>query len=73
MMKKIMMILVLTNIIVSRPPEHRPTGTPTARANYQTEEVVVHTGTKNAEEVNIVIVEALGLAKPKKSILLSRY
>ena len=66
MMKKIMMILALTNVIVSRLPEHRVTGTPTARANYQTEEVVVHTGTKNAEEVNIVIVGALGLAKTKK-------
>ena len=34
MMKKIMMILVATNIVASRPPERRPTGTPTARANY---------------------------------------
>ena len=55
-----------TNSIASGPPECRLTGTPTARANYQTEEVVVHTGTKNAEEVNIVIVGALGLAKTKK-------
>ena len=33
MMKKIMMILVATNIVASRPPERQPTGTPTARAN----------------------------------------
>ena len=30
MMKKIMMILVATNIVASRPPERRLTGTPTA-------------------------------------------
>ena len=33
MLKKIMMILVATNVVASRPAEHRPTGTPTARAN----------------------------------------
>ena len=33
MMKKIMMILVATNVVASQPPECRLTGTPTARAN----------------------------------------
>ena len=32
MMKKIIMILVASNVVASRPPEHRPTGTPHARA-----------------------------------------
>ena len=32
MLKKIMMFLVATNIVASRPPEHRPTGMPTACA-----------------------------------------
>ena len=32
-MEKIMFI-VATNVIASRPPERRPTGTPHARANY---------------------------------------
>ena len=31
--KKIMTFIVATNVIASRPPEHRPTGTPNARAN----------------------------------------
>ena len=31
MLKKIMMILVATNVVVRRPPERRLTGTPTAR------------------------------------------
>ena len=30
--KKIMLFLVATNIVASRPPERRPTGTPQARA-----------------------------------------
>ena len=30
--KKIMTFLVATNVVASRPPERRPTGTPTARA-----------------------------------------
>ena len=34
MMKKIMMFLVATYVIASRPPDCRPTGTPTACANY---------------------------------------
>ena len=34
MMKKIMMILVDTNIVASRPTEHRPTGMPTACAFF---------------------------------------
>ena len=33
MLKKIMMFIVATNVVASRPPEHRPTGTPHARAN----------------------------------------
>ena len=33
MMKKIMMILLATNVVASRPPERLPTETPTARAN----------------------------------------
>ena len=33
MLKKIIMFIVATNVIASRPPEHRPTGTPTAHAN----------------------------------------
>ena len=33
--KKIMSFLVGANIVASRPPEHRPTGTPHARANFQ--------------------------------------
>ena len=32
--KKIMTFIVATNVIASRPPERRPTGTPHARANY---------------------------------------
>ena len=32
MLKKLMMFIVATNIIASRPPERRPTGTPHARA-----------------------------------------
>ena len=32
--KKIMLFLVATNVIASRLPEHRPTGTPHARANW---------------------------------------
>ena len=32
--KKIMMFIVATNVVASRPPERRPTGTPHARANY---------------------------------------
>ena len=31
--KKIMMKIVATNVVASRPPERRPTATPTARAN----------------------------------------
>ena len=31
--KKIMTFMVATNVIASRPPERRPTGTPHARAN----------------------------------------
>ena len=30
--KKIMMKIVATNVVARRPPERRPTGTPTARA-----------------------------------------
>ena len=33
--KKIMTFIVATNVIASRPPERRPTGTPTARVNCQ--------------------------------------
>ena len=29
-----MTFIVATNVIASRPPERRPTGTPNARANY---------------------------------------
>ena len=31
--EKIMTFIVATNVIASRPPERRPTGTPNARAN----------------------------------------
>ena len=31
--KKMKTILVATNVVASRPPERRPTATPTARAN----------------------------------------
>ena len=31
--KKIMAEIVATNVVASRPPERRPTATPTARAN----------------------------------------
>ena len=31
--EKIMTFIVATNVVASRPPEHRPTGTPHARAN----------------------------------------
>ena len=31
--KKIITFLVATNVVASQPPERRPTGTPTARAN----------------------------------------
>ena len=31
--RKLMMFIVATNVIASRPPERRPTGTPHARAN----------------------------------------
>ena len=33
--KKIKTFLVATNIVASRPPERRPTATPTARANWK--------------------------------------
>ena len=33
---KIMTFIVATDVVVSRPPERRPTGTPTARANFPT-------------------------------------
>ena len=33
MLKKIMMFLLATNVVASRPPKRRPTGTPHARAN----------------------------------------
>ena len=32
--EKIMLFLVATNVVASRPAERRPTGTPHARANY---------------------------------------
>ena len=35
-MKKIMPFIVATNVVASRPPERRPTGTPHARANLKT-------------------------------------
>ena len=35
-----MKFLVATNIVASRPPKRRPTGTPTARANLLTMEAV---------------------------------
>ena len=34
MKKKIKTFLVATNVVASRPPERRPTATPTARANF---------------------------------------
>ena len=33
--EKIMTFIVATNVIASRPPERRSTGTPHARANYK--------------------------------------
>ena len=33
--KKIMTFIVATNVVASRPPERRPTGTPHARAKIQ--------------------------------------
>ena len=33
--KKIKTFLVATNVVASRPPERRPTGTATARANFE--------------------------------------
>ena len=33
--KKIKKFLVATNVVASQPPEHRPTGTPCARANFR--------------------------------------
>ena len=35
--KKIMAFIVATNVVASRPPERRPTGTPLAHANYKGE------------------------------------
>ena len=32
---KIMAFIVATNVVASRPPERRPTGTPTARAKMK--------------------------------------
>ena len=32
--EKIMLFIVATNVVASRPPERRLTATPTARANY---------------------------------------
>ena len=32
--EKIMTFIVATNVVASRPPERRPTGTPHAPANY---------------------------------------
>ena len=31
--QKKMLFIVATNVVASRPPEHRPTGTPTARCS----------------------------------------
>ena len=44
--KKIMTFIVATNVIASRPPERRPTGTPHARANMSKSdrEIVVELG-----------------------------
>ena len=33
--KIIIMFIVATNVVASRPPEHRPTGTPQARDNLR--------------------------------------
>ena len=40
--KKIMMKIVPTNVVASRPPERRPTATPTALANSDDNCKVVH-------------------------------
>ena len=42
MMKKIMMFLVATNVVASRLPESRPTGTPTARAKNEDKSNMEH-------------------------------
>ena len=34
MLKKILMFLLATNVVACRPTKHRPTGMPTACANY---------------------------------------
>ena len=39
MLKKIMMILVATNVVASRPPDRRPTETPTACAKSREKEL----------------------------------
>ena len=39
--KKIMMKIVATNVVASQPPERRPTATPTARANFESQKMLV--------------------------------
>ena len=51
---KIKMFLVATNVVASRPPERRPTATPTARANKHNlsitkAQILAHDELKNEE------------------------
>ena len=48
--KKIITFLVATNVVVSRPPEHRPTGMPTALANCHDTAIQMVTKMARAEK-----------------------
>ena len=37
----IITFLVATNVVASQPPERRPTATPTARANFESQKMLV--------------------------------
>ena len=51
--KKIKTFLVATNVVASRPPERRPTATPTARANFPLR-VRTHPASPLMEKKNMV-------------------
>ena len=53
--KKIMTFLLATNVVASRPPEQRPTGTATARAN-------TILATHSETNMNEVVASSLDLA-----------
>ena len=57
-----MKFIVATNVVASRPPERRPTGTPHASANYQLDlDIVGHFIAKTPYSWNNKIVLNLSL------------